>query len=96
MFQKCSASKTSFTTWLETSHGAHCSCDLHVAVRFQYVCDLITKLCRQHVWVVQNHEKENVCIFAQGKTQHKECKTLNLAAVKHMTTQITTLLLNGR
>jgi len=67
-----------------------------MAVRIQYVCDFITELCRLHVQFVQNHGNENVCIFAEGKTQHKECKTLNLAAVKHMTTQMTTLLLKGK
>jgi len=75
---------------------AHFSRDLRMAVRIQYVCDFIIKLFRHHVQVVQNHENENVCIFAQGKTQHKECKTLNLATVKHRTTQMATLLLKGK
>jgi len=68
--------------------GVHRSRELHMAVRIQYVCDFIIKLCRQHVQVVPNHEDESVCIFAQGKT--------HLAALKHTTTQMTTLLLNGK
>ena len=45
---------------------------------------------------MQSPENENVCIYAQGKTQHKECKTLNFTAVKYATTQMTTLLLKGK
>jgi len=74
------------------NYGAHCSRELHMAVGIQYVYDFIIKLLRQHVQVMQNHENENVC-FAQGKTQYKGCKTANSAAVKHTTTQMTTLLL---
>jgi len=65
------------------NYGTHCPRELHVAVKIQYVSDFIIKLYKQHVQVVQNHENENVCIFAQGKTQYKGCKTLNLAAIKH-------------
>jgi hypothetical protein len=34
--------------------------DLHTTFSLTYVCDYITKLCRQQAEVIQNHENEHV------------------------------------
>jgi hypothetical protein len=31
--------------------------DMHVAFQIPYICDYITKLCRQQAQIIQNHEK---------------------------------------
>jgi hypothetical protein len=55
-----------------------------MAFKLPYI--YITKLSRQQAEVVQNHENANVRSIGQGEPRH-------LAAVKHMTIQVTTLLL---
>jgi hypothetical protein len=53
-------------------------CDLHVAFKFPYIYDCITKLCRQQAEVIQNHENANVHNIGQGKLQHRKYKRLKL------------------
>jgi hypothetical protein len=45
--------------------------NLHMAFKLPYVCDYITKLCRQQAEVIQNHENENLRNIGQGEPQHK-------------------------
>jgi hypothetical protein len=52
--------------------------DLHMAFNILYVYDYITKLCRQQVEVIQNHDNENVCNIGQGDTRHIKYKRLKL------------------
>jgi hypothetical protein len=53
---------------------------------YRYVWDYITKLCRKHEKVIQNHENDHV-----RSTGHGEARQwgLNFAAVKLMTVQVT-------
>jgi hypothetical protein len=51
--------------------------------------DYISKLCRQQAELILNHENANIRNIGQGKPR----RGLNLAAVKHMTVQVTRLLL---
>jgi len=46
-------------------------CDLHVVFKMLYMCDFITKLCRQHAEVVQNRVNENIHNIGQGETHQK-------------------------
>jgi hypothetical protein len=64
-----------------------------MAFKLPYVYNYITKLCRQEAEVVQNHENANVRSIEQGERRHRNKRGLNLAAVKHTTVQLTTLLL---
>jgi hypothetical protein len=41
--------------------------DLHMAFHLQYVCDYMTKLCRQQAEVILNHGNENVRYIGQGE-----------------------------
>jgi hypothetical protein len=52
--------------------------DMHVAFQLPYVCDFITKTCRQQAEVIQNHENENVCYIGQGEARHRKYKRLEL------------------
>jgi hypothetical protein len=36
-------------------------CNLHTAFNLMYVYNYVTKLCRQQVEVIQNHEDDHVC-----------------------------------
>jgi hypothetical protein len=63
--------------------------DLHTAFILPYVYNYITKLCRQQVEVVQNHENEHVRDIGQGEDRHRKYKDLNLAVVKLTTVQVT-------
>jgi hypothetical protein len=48
--------------------------DLDTAFNLTYVYDYKTKLCRQQVEVIQNHENEHVLSIAQGEArQRKYC-----------------------
>jgi hypothetical protein len=69
--------------------------DLRKAFKLPYRQDYITKLCRQQAEVIQNHEQANVRNIGQGETRHRRYvyRGLNLAVVKHMTVQVTRLLL---
>jgi hypothetical protein len=51
---------------------------MHVAFKIPYVYDYVTKLCRKHAEVVQNHENENVRYILQGEAQHRKYKRLEL------------------
>jgi hypothetical protein len=53
-------------------------CDLHMAFNLPYVYDYITKLCRQQVKVIQNHENEHVCSIGKGKARRRKYKRLKL------------------
>jgi hypothetical protein len=44
--------------------------DLHVALKIPYVCDFITKLCRQQTEVIQSHQNQNGSNIVQGKAQN--------------------------
>jgi hypothetical protein len=54
--------------------------DLHTAFNLPYVCDYVTKLCRQQAEVIQNHENEHVLgmHIGQGDTRHIKYKRLKL------------------
>jgi hypothetical protein len=52
--------------------------DLHVAFRIPYICDCITKLCRQQAEVIQDHRNENVRNIGQGEAQHRKYTRLKL------------------
>jgi hypothetical protein len=43
-----------------------------------YIYDYITKLCRQHAEVIQNHENADVHDIRQGKAQQRKYKRLKL------------------
>jgi hypothetical protein len=53
-------------------------CDTHMAFKFSYIYDYITKLCRQQAKVMQNHENANVWCIAQGEAQHRKYKAPKL------------------
>jgi hypothetical protein len=36
----------------------------------------ITKLCKQQIEVIQNHENANVAQMGQGEVGHRKCKRL--------------------
>jgi hypothetical protein len=57
-------------------------CDLHIAFKIPYVYDYITKLCRQHREVIQNHDNENVRNVGQGGTRHRKYKSLKVSGVQ--------------
>jgi hypothetical protein len=52
--------------------------DMHVAFQIQYVCDFITKTCRQQAEVIENHENDNVRSIGQGEAPHRKYKRLKL------------------
>jgi hypothetical protein len=58
--------------------------DIHVAFQIQYVYDYITKLCRQQIEVIQNHENEKFTIFDKVMLDTGNTKVLNLVAVGHV------------
>jgi hypothetical protein len=47
---------------------------------YDYTC--ITKLCRQQVEVIQNHENENVRNIGEGEARHRKHKRLKLGGGK--------------
>jgi hypothetical protein len=51
---------------------------MHTAFNLPYVYDYITKLCRQQVEVIQNHENEHVCSIGQGEARNRKYKRLML------------------
>jgi hypothetical protein len=53
--------------------------DIHVTFKIPYVYDYVTKLCRQQVQVIQNHEYENVRNIGQSETRHRKYKMRKLA-----------------
>jgi hypothetical protein len=52
--------------------------DLHMAFHLPYVCDYMTKLCRQQAEVILNHDNENVRSIGQGEARHRKYKGLKL------------------
>jgi hypothetical protein len=54
--------------------------DRHTTFNLPYVCDYITKLCRQQAEVIQNHENEHVCDIGQGEATHRNYKRLKLGS----------------
>jgi hypothetical protein len=52
--------------------------DLHTAFDLPYVYDYITKLCRQQVEVIQNHDNEHVRSIGQGEAGHRKYMRLKL------------------
>jgi hypothetical protein len=65
--------------------------DLHVAFKIPYVYEFITKLCRQQVEVIQNHQNPNVRNIGQGEAQHRKYKRLKLGGGQATTVQVTKL-----
>jgi hypothetical protein len=49
-----------------------------MAFNFIYAYDYITKLCRQHAEVIENHENEHVCSIRQDATRLSTYKSLKL------------------
>jgi hypothetical protein len=52
--------------------------DMHMTFQIQYVCDYITKLCRQQSQVIQNHGNAHVCNIGEGEARHRKYKKLKL------------------
>jgi hypothetical protein len=50
--------------------------ELHMAYQVPYIYDYITKLCRQHAEVIQNHENANVRDIGKGEARHRKYKRL--------------------
>jgi hypothetical protein len=46
--------------------------DFHLAFKFLYIYDYITKLCSQQAEVLQNHENANVRNIGQGEPRHRK------------------------
>jgi hypothetical protein len=53
---------------------------LHMAFRLSYVCDYVTKSCRQQAEVINNHENANVRNIGQGEARHRKYKRLKLGS----------------
>jgi hypothetical protein len=51
----------------------------------------IIKLFRQQAEVIQHHENEHVRVMGQCEDRHRKYKSINLAAVKITTVQVTML-----
>jgi hypothetical protein len=49
-----------------------------MALKLPHIYDYITKLCRQHAEVIQNHENANVRHIGQGEPRHRKYKRLKL------------------
>jgi hypothetical protein len=47
-----------------------------MAFKIPYVCDYITKLCRQLAEVIQNHDNENIRNIGQCEARHGKYKKL--------------------
>jgi hypothetical protein len=52
--------------------------ELHKAFNIPYICNYITKLCRQQAEVIRNHENANVRHIGQGEAHHRIHKRLKL------------------
>jgi hypothetical protein len=52
--------------------------DMHQVFHIPYVCDYITKSCRQQAEVIQNHENAVVRYNGQGEARHRKYKRLKL------------------
>jgi hypothetical protein len=49
-----------------------------MAFKLPYICDYITKLCRQEAEIIQNHENADFRNIRQGETRHMKYKKLQL------------------
>jgi hypothetical protein len=68
-------------------------CDMHMAFKLPYVYDYITKLCKQKVEVIQNHENEHVCSIGQYEARHRKYKRLKFGSgATHTATRFPKLL----
>jgi hypothetical protein len=52
--------------------------ELHKAFQVLYICDYITKLCRQQAEAIQNHENADVPNIRKGEVQNRKYKRLKL------------------
>jgi hypothetical protein len=52
--------------------------DLHLAFRIPYVCEYITKLCRQQAEVIQNYDNKKFRNIGQGEARYRKYKRLKL------------------
>jgi hypothetical protein len=62
--------------------------ELHKALKYQYIYDYITKLCRQQAEDIQHRENAKVRDVGQGEAQHRKQEV-----VKRTTVQVSRLLL---
>jgi hypothetical protein len=46
--------------------------DLHMVFKIPYLYDFVTKLCRQQVTVILNHENVNIRNTDQGEPRHRK------------------------
>jgi hypothetical protein len=51
--------------------------EMHMAFHLPYVCDYMTKLCRQPAEVILNHGNENIRYIGQGEARHRKYKRHN-------------------
>jgi hypothetical protein len=61
--------------------------DLHVAFKIPYLHYFVTKLCRQQLTNILNHENVNTRHTGQGEARHS-LKGSNLVAVRHTIDQL--------
>jgi hypothetical protein len=53
-------------------------CEMHMAFHLLYVCDYMTKVCRQQAEVILIHDNENVRYIGQGEARHRKYKRFKL------------------
>jgi hypothetical protein len=74
---KLSRMQNKVTVQLVIYQGAH---GFMICLPTSYIHDYRTKLCRQQVQVIQNHETENIRKIGQGEdTQHRKYRKLKLS-----------------
>jgi hypothetical protein len=52
--------------------------DMHISLQIPYVCDYITKLCRQQAQVIQHLENIRIRNIGQGEARHRKYTRLKL------------------
>jgi hypothetical protein len=52
--------------------------ELHMALQGPYICDFITKLCRQQTEVIQNRDNANVRDIGKGEAKQRNYKRFKL------------------
>jgi hypothetical protein len=72
--------------------GCTLVCKVHMAFQVPYTYDYATKLSRKQAELIQNHGSANVNI-RKVKPDTENIRGLSMAAVKHMTVQVTRQLL---
>jgi hypothetical protein len=65
--------------------------DLHMAFELPYICDYVTKLCRQQADVTQIMKMQIFATLDKANPDTGNIRGLNLAVVKHTIVQVTTL-----